>query len=421
MTELESNEKLSRFFRRYLPSEIHIDKNNIFYRDKYNEIINYIKLVVSNSQDLELFNYIEPKGGLIINLNPGTDIIDFFKLISSNYYLEYFELDYSEVLKMPEEFFNSFNAVIDYFNGPKNQKSAQHSKKREENESKKAEQTNKKLVLINQKPKLKEIFNSPSLLDNFINLFNNKDRKFDFIRNDTILIWLNYDYEELAENSEKLFNVFDLFIKIPSLNKIERETFLKDFAEKNSKIVFDINTLVNYTENWEVNDIKQLLKMGIFKHFLNADLNDISNEITNTLINIIESGEYVLSTPSALPEINNSISMNQDIQFDQKRKAKDLENQKEFIEKKDEYINQIRDESISEFMINQLYENAASKNYSELLIIIDKLNKKEVLEDNERKLLAKFPFILNDSPSMAQINLEKAKKRVDLIKRAFGK
>ena len=76
---------------------------------------------------------------------------------------------------------------------------------------------------------------------------------------------------------------------------------------------------------------------------------------------------------------------------------------------------------VSEFMLNQLYENAASKNYNELLIIIDKLNKKEIIEDNERKLLAKYPFILNDSPNMAQINLEKAKKRIDLIKRGFGK
>lgn len=420
MTELESNEKFSRFFRRYLPSEIHIDKDNIFYRDKYNEIINYIKLVISNSQDLELFNYLEPKGTLLVNLNPGTDIIDFFKLISSNYYLEYFELDYSEVLKTPEEFFNTFSDFVDYFNSARNEKSAQF-KKNQDNESKKNETINKKLILINQKPKLKEVFQNKSLVYKFISLFNNKGRKIDFINNNTILVWLNYDYEELVENSENLFNVFDLFIKIPFLNNVERETFLKDFAEKNSKIVFDINALVNYTEYWEVNDIKQLLKMGIFKHFLNADLNDISNEITDTLINIIQSGEYVLSTTFNVPEVNNSLGMKQDIQVNKKRDVEVLENQNDLIEKKDEYINQIRDESISEFMINQLYENAASKNYSELLIIIDKLNKKEVLEDNERRLLAKYPFILNDSPNMALINLEKAKKRVDLIKRAFGK
>jgi len=421
MTELESNKEFLRFFRRYLPSEIHIDKNNIFYRDKYNEIINYIKLVVSNSQDLELFNYLEPKGTLLVNLNPGTDIIDFFKLISSNYYLEYFELDYSEVLKTPEEFFNTFDDFVDYFNSARNEKSAHQFKKNQDNESKKNETINKKLILINQKPKLKEIFQNKSLMYKFISLFNNKGRKIDFINNNTILVWLNYDYEELVENSENLFNVFDLFIKIPFLNNVERETFLKDFAEKNSKIVFDINALVNYTEYWEVNDIKQLLKMGIFKHFLNADLNDISNEITDTLINIIQSGEYVLSTAFNVPEVNNSLGVKQDIQVNKKRDVEVLENQKDLIEKKDEYINQIRDESISEFMINQLYENAASKNYSELLIIIDKLNKKEVLEDNERRLLAKYPFILNDSPNMALINLEKAKKRVDLIKRAFGK
>ena len=133
MTGLESNKEFLRFFRRYLPSEIHIDKNNIFYRDKYNEIINYIKLVVSNSQDLELFNYLEPKGTLLVNLYPGTDIIDFFKLISSNYYLEYFELDYSEVLKTPEEFFNTFDDFVDYFNSARNDKSAQQFKKNQDN------------------------------------------------------------------------------------------------------------------------------------------------------------------------------------------------------------------------------------------------------------------------------------------------
>jgi len=421
MTELESNVEFLRFFRKYLPSEIHIDKNNIFYRDKYNEIINYVKLVVSNSQDLELFNYLKPKGALLINLNLGTDIIDFFKLISSNYYLEYFELDYSEVLKAPEEFFNSFDTAVDYLNKARVEKSTQHSKNKQNSETKKDEPISKKLILINQKPKLKELFQEKSLLDNFLSLFNNKNTRIDFIQNNTILVWLNYNYEELVENSEKLFNIFDLFIKIPFLKSVERETFLKDFAEKNSKIVFDINTLVKYTENWEVNDIKQILKTGIFKHFLNADLNDISNEITDTLINIIESGEYVLSTAFITPEVKNSIGIKQETQFNMKRDIAVLENQKDSIEKKDEYINQIRDESISEFMTNQLYENAASKNYSELLIIIDKLNKREVLEDNERKLLAKYPFILNDSPNMAQINLEKAKKRVDLIKRAFGK
>ena len=129
------------------------------------------------------------------------------------------------------------------------------------------------------------------MLSKFTNsqLYNYK--KINFINSDLIILWLNYDYEEIEEISENLFKNFDLFLKIPILNKIERETVLRDFSENNQSISFDINTVVNYTENWEVADIRQLLKIGIFKHFLNADLNEISNEITDILIKMIESGE----------------------------------------------------------------------------------------------------------------------------------
>lgn len=72
-------------------------------------------------------------------------------------------------------------------------------------------------------------------------------------------------------------------------------------------------------------------------------------------------------------------------------------------------------------MLNQLYENAVSKNYNELLLIIDKLNKQEILGENDWKIIGQYAFILNDSPKMAQIHLEKAKKRIDNLKRAFGK
>ncbi|TFG30500.1 MAG: hypothetical protein EU532_00920 [Promethearchaeota archaeon] len=425
MTELESNKKFLRFFRKFLPSEIHIDKNNIFYRDKYNEIINYMKLVIANSQDLELYQYVKPKGAILIHLNPGTDVVDFFKLISSNYYLEFFELNNNEILKTPEEFFNTFDAFIDYFNKPEQEMLVEkQSRNVKEKSSKKTDENKsnfKRLILIDQKPRLRKLFKKRSLLNNFINLFQTENRAMDFINSNSILIWLNYNYKELVENAENISEIFDLFIKIPMLNKIERETFLKDFSEKNPKIVFDINEVLNYTENWEVNDLKQVLKMGIFRHFLNSDLNDISNEITDTLINLIESGEFVLSNTPNIPEMENSIEFKQDLYNNKRKTAEKIENQKASMEKIDDYIGQIREEGISEFMLNQLYENAASKNYSELLIIIDKLNKKEPLEDHDRKLLAKYPFILNDSPNMAQINLEKAKKRIDLIKRAFGK
>ncbi|MFX1437349.1 MAG: hypothetical protein ACFFAA_09210, partial [Promethearchaeota archaeon] len=132
------------------------------------------------------------------------------------------------------------------------------------------------------------------------------------------------------------------------------------------------------------------------------------------------SGEFIPSIPIKVPIMNSKLEINEeDIQnkpIDYHKENKALENSKDICS----IINGIRDSRISDFMLNQLYEDAASKNYTELTIIIDKLNKKEPLEDNDRRLLAKYPFILNDSPNKAQINLEKAKKRIDLIRQAFG-
>ena len=115
------------------------------------------------------------------------------------------------------------------------------------------------------------------------------------INEDLLFIWINNNIKEIESNSRLIFEVFDLFIKIPLLDKIERETIFRNFSEKNPKIAFEIKTLVEYTDKWEVRDINQLLKVGIFKHFLNSELNDSSNEITDVLIDLIESGEYIPS------------------------------------------------------------------------------------------------------------------------------
>ena len=205
------------------------------------------------------------------------------------------------------------------------------------------------------------------------------------------------------------------------MNKIERETFLKDFLEKNPKIVFNINDIVSYTENWEVKDILGLLKVGIFRHFMNSELNEMSNEITDILIEMIVSGEYIPYSNTQISEKNLKNSLETDYSPNKKQIPIDITYKVDNIKKIKDIVKEVQESRTSDFMLNQLYEDAASKNYTELNIIIDKLNKKEPLEDNDLKLLAKFPFVLNDSPNIAQINLEKAKKRVDLIKQAFGK
>jgi len=415
MADQDREEGLSRYYRMISPSEIKINKEEIFYRDKYNEIINYIKLILADARDLEIYEYLQPKGSILINIMPGTDIIDFLKLISSNYYLNFIELNYAEIIKSPDDFFNNFYDIL-----------KEITIEREDNSGKKDivendDEKRKKLIIINLQNKINSQFKGKSLLHDFTSLILYNDKGFDFIDENSIFIWINYNQKEILEFSDDLFRVFDFLIKIPVLNSIERETIFKNFSEKYPKIVFDINALINYTENWEIKDLKQLIRVAIFKHHLNTDLNETSNEITDVLISLIESGEYIPAISINNIEEQNSTVLKLNNQNKIKTPLKKEGKVSDTSIDVSSLINEIREEGISEFMLNQLYENAASKNYSELIVIIDKLNNKDVIEENDRKILAKYSFILNDPPNRALINLEKAKKRVDLIKQAFGK
>ncbi len=421
MKGLSEIAEFSKYFRVVSPTKIDVKKEEIFYRDKYNDIINYIKTMATFNHDGILREYLTPKGAVLINVNPGTDILDFLKLIASNYYLELIEFNYSEIRKAPESFLKSFKPILRALGSYPNSKKDLNSGK-EDNDKVGAnsdKDIEKRLLIINQSLNFKTIFKGTNLLEIFLK--EQYEDKFNSMESNILVIWVNYEIQDILEHTSYIYDSFDLFIKIQLLNKIERETVFRDFLEKTPKIVFDINALVDSTENWEVNDIKKLLKVGIMKQFLNSELNETSNEITQILLDLIESGEY-------LPLINPNISKIQPMLQDNELKSnnldriskKEVSNNTDIIEM-DGYLNNIRDSRISDFMLGQLYEDAAFKNYSELVIIIDKLDKKEPLEENDRKMIANYPFILNDAPNTAQINLEKAKKKVDRIKQAFGK
>jgi len=416
MKDINDNPDFFGFFQIIKPSEIIINKESIFYRDKYNDIINYLKVILTNHHDNLLSGYLTPKGAVLINVNPGTDILDYIKLISKNYYLNLIEFNDIEIINAPNKFLKSFITIFNAFD-----KKLENEGETGANDRDPDKIEEKRLLLINPHPLLKQKFDDKNLLEVFLNAWQGKRFDFNFIESNIILVWLNYDIQEVNNVSNKLYDIFDLFIKVPLLNKIERETVLKDFLEINPKIVFDINDIVNYTENWEVKDIKQLLKVGIFKHFLNSELNETSNEITDVLIELIESGEYIAQSITTISENNSILEINTITHKDKDISSFQKVTKFEDSEDVSNIVNGIREASISEFMLNQFYENAASKNYTELILIIDKLSKKEQLGDNDMKMLAEYPFILNDSPNRAQINLEKAKKRVDLIKQAFGK
>ncbi|MFW9821298.1 MAG: hypothetical protein ACFFE4_00090 [Candidatus Thorarchaeota archaeon] len=418
MKDLNEIPEFSKYFRVIPPTIIEVNKEEIFYRDKYNEIISYIKAMATYEYDSILNNYLNPKGAILVNVNPGTDILDFLKLISLNYHLELIELEFNEIKKSPESFLENFGSILTAL-----RRLSQNEKdlKAAVDASKESSEgiIERKLFVINQQLNLRNIFNGKNLLEIFLSEC--IEDKFSFIDSNILVIWVNYNIQDILDYSSKVYDSFDLFIKIQLLNKIERETVFRDFLEKNPKIVFDINALVDATEKWEVMDIKKLLKIGILKQFLNSELNETSNEITQILLDLINSGEYIPVNKRDLvneqfPKRENTHQLNVINEIPKKERSNDSEEIK--IES---YLESIRNSRISDFMLNQLYENAAFKNYSELVIIIDKLDKKEPLEINDRKLLAEYPFILNDSPNIAQINLEKAKKRVDRIKQAFAK
>ena len=421
MKDLSEIPEFSKYFRVISPAKIEVNKEEIFYRYKYDEIINYIKVMATYNGENTIEEYLSPKGAVLIDVNPGTDILDFLKLISINYYLELVEFNYNEIRKAPESFLKSFTPILRAF-GVHSKSETDFKSDKEDNDKNiidSDKNIEKRILIINQQLNLKTLLKGKNLLEIFFTEQN--EEKFNFLESNIILIWINYNIQDILENASSIYDSFDLFIRIQLLNKIERETVFRDFLEKNPKIVFDINALVDSTDKWEIKDIKQLLKVGIFKQFLNSELNDTSNEITQILLNMIESGEY-------LPTIISNNLQNQQISAESKIKLLDPDkiSKKEVvsdnkIEQIDNYINNIRDSRISDFMLNQLYEDAAFKNYREIILIIDKLDKNEPLEKNDRKLLADYPFILNDPPNKALINLEKAKKRVDRIKQAFGK
>ena len=166
MSQLGLPPEFSRYFIVSNPTEIIVNKGDIFYRDKYNEIINYIKILLTNSMDLEVYKYVEPKGVLLLNITPGTDIIDYIKLICSNYYLEFIELNTSEINKTPEEFYDNFNKILESFVEYK-EPGAVKEEKTDKEKTKSDEDNKKRLLLINQNYTLNKIFNNKSLLSKF--------------------------------------------------------------------------------------------------------------------------------------------------------------------------------------------------------------------------------------------------------------
>ncbi|MFW9773523.1 MAG: hypothetical protein ACFFEO_15340, partial [Candidatus Thorarchaeota archaeon] len=255
MKHSENRLNASKYYRVTLPSDIQIEKEDIFYRDKYNDIMNYFKVMLTSDEYSEIQQYVQPKGLILINVHPSTDILDFLRLISKNYYLDFIELDYFEILKSTLEFLTRFDLIFqNLFDETKHKDELQNDSKTyiEGYERIKPD----RLILINQSELPENLLNGQNLLNFFLTY--QKSYNPEYIKNGIILVWLNESLEGI--NLNFVYKIFDLLIKVPHLSIAEKEVFLRSYSEKNPKIVFDINTVISYTKDWEILDIRNLLK-----------------------------------------------------------------------------------------------------------------------------------------------------------------
>ncbi len=398
-----------RYFKKISPLEIQIDKEEIFLRSKYDDIINYIKICVSEGGNEELYKIIKPSGKLLINVNPGSDIVDYIKLIAKNFQLGILVLDETTIQNNVEQF------LSDLSNFRIEEEKVETETPSEEVDEKTEDNARFWILLIEQKGILNEVFKETNALRKFLENFSSVFIPINFLEYNSVFIWICYNFVELPLVSNEIFEFFDLLVNVPILSDLERENYLRSLLEKYSNISFDLHRIVEITQNWEVLDIRNFVRIGILKHFINSDLNAKSNEISEALIMTLDDNEFI---PSMKPFQHGSeyLSSRGDFQNSQK-----WETQEDFKGKRQSILEEIDQERYSDFMEDQLYESAASKNYNELVLIIDKLTNKEVLEENDRKILSEYPFILNESPEKAQLKLEKGKKRIEQIKQFFEK
>ena len=169
MKEPETNIRYNKYYRVISPSEIDIKREDLFYRDKYNDIINYIKGMLINNEYSTIQQYVIPKGLLLINIDSGTDILDFLKLISKNYYLDFVELNYLEISKEHEEFFKNFNIILKKIVEDLTSKVNNLNENKNSYDDVNEKNKPKKLFLIDQLELTETLLNEKNLLKLFIN------------------------------------------------------------------------------------------------------------------------------------------------------------------------------------------------------------------------------------------------------------
>lgn len=413
------------------PLDLQIERKDIFYRESYSEIIDYIKFLLSYEAVSSETKIKKIKGSILIDAPYGSDIIGYIKLIAKTFTLKFVKLNFPEIRKPPNDFILNFPNIFD--NLAEIYREAKKVEQEVKEKDKTIERALKFIFVVENQQELfqrtqKDIHND--LFEHLYYELKNKMENINFIENGIIFIGINHQENTLCQAS---FKLFDFYLKIPTITENERIIILEKISEEiSANQTFNVGRIACLTEGWEVSDIRELIKIAYLRNVAKSD--DSVSDITELTEKIIDRGEFIPSYLISLnfiqnkfgtfqTSINSSIhqSINQNRKFNREISKEEHIKIPELESQLRTEIEKIRSQRISNFMVQQLYEDAASENYTELLVIIDKMKKKEPLEEYDRKLLAEYSFILNDPPNMALLLLEKAKKRIDNIKRAFGK
>ena len=196
-------------------------------------------------------------------------------------------------------------------------------------------------------------------------------------------------------------NFFDLEVnlQIPDtkFKKFFIESILKDIPNKD----VDIEHISLQMKDWNVASIRKFLIFA-YRYFQINQKYDLTGKIkfnTYFLSDLIENNSINFRN-------NNSKDKNDAIQ-----KSKSIKSEPNLLNP---------EIKLNENFEHQLYQEAASKNYEDLCIILDKIQKGIVLLPFERLKLADNSFILKDDPKKALQKLNKAKVIVDKFKKIIS-
>jgi len=412
------------------PIDLQIERKDIFYRVSFSDVIDYVKFLLSPEALSSKIKKFSPKGSILIDAPYGSDIIGYMKLIAKTFTVKFVGLNYIEIMKSPENFILNFPDIINSLAAIF--KDIEKAEQEIKDSDKLIERALKFMFVIENRDEIFHQIHNEIDFELFERLhyeLEGKTEEINFIENGIILVGINYQENKLRHSS---FKLFDFYLKIPRITENERRVVLEKIQEEISENqTFNVDKIATLTDGWEVNDIRELINVAYLRNASKMD--DSTNDLTSLIEKIIDKGECI---PSYLVSLNfyqnkfrnfqsypNSSAphmINQNKRFNKELSKDDIGKAHQVERELKTQIEKIKSQRMSDFMIQQLYEEAASENYTELLVIIDKMKKKEPLEDFDMKLLAEYSFILNDPPNIALILLEKAKKRIDNIKKAFG-